>query len=145
MFLVVDGMSFSVRPRECYCVVGPNGAGKSTLFRALVGLLPLRKGMASILGFDLARSLTNPKVRIELLSWETFFKAHSEIQQQVTSQLGYCPQFDALPDRLTVVECFYFYARIRAIPRKKIPIVVHAAILLLSLERHAFKQIRHLR
>jgi ABC-type Mn2+/Zn2+ transport system ATPase subunit len=31
-------------------VVGPNGAGKSTLFKALVGLLPLRKGRILIHG-----------------------------------------------------------------------------------------------
>ena len=34
-------------------VVGPNGAGKSTLFKALVGLLPLRKGSILVHGLPL--------------------------------------------------------------------------------------------
>lgn len=34
-------------------VVGPNGAGKSTLFKALVGLLPLRRGRVLIHGLPL--------------------------------------------------------------------------------------------
>ena len=35
---VLHGLTFSLRPGECLCVVGENGSGKSTLLRALLGL-----------------------------------------------------------------------------------------------------------
>jgi len=40
----LEDVSFEVEHGAQVAVVGPNGAGKSTLFKALVGLLPLRKG-----------------------------------------------------------------------------------------------------
>jgi zinc/manganese transport system ATP-binding protein len=39
-----------VRPGEALALVGPNGAGKSTLLKAILGLLPLAAGRASVLG-----------------------------------------------------------------------------------------------
>jgi ABC-type Mn2+/Zn2+ transport system ATPase subunit len=37
-------VSFDVQAGQRVAIVGPNGAGKSTLFKAMVGLLPRRKG-----------------------------------------------------------------------------------------------------
>ena len=39
-----SGLSFAVRPGECWAVVGPNGAGKTTLLRTLAGLAPPAAG-----------------------------------------------------------------------------------------------------
>jgi heme ABC exporter ATP-binding subunit CcmA len=43
---------------------GPNGAGKTTLLRLCAGLLPVERGTATILGFDLStqRELVRPHV-----------------------------------------------------------------------------------
>jgi ABC-2 type transport system ATP-binding protein len=35
----VDGVSFTVRPREIFALLGPNGAGKTSLVRMLLGIL----------------------------------------------------------------------------------------------------------
>jgi zinc/manganese transport system ATP-binding protein len=43
-------VSLCVRPGEFAAVLGPNGAGKSTLLRAILGLLPLSAGSATVLG-----------------------------------------------------------------------------------------------
>jgi zinc/manganese transport system ATP-binding protein len=43
-------VSLTVRPGEFAAVLGPNGAGKSTLLKAILGLLPLSAGSASVLG-----------------------------------------------------------------------------------------------
>ena len=49
----LDDVSFQVPHGTRVAVVGPNGAGKSTLFKALVGLLPLRRGHILIHGLPL--------------------------------------------------------------------------------------------
>ncbi|HEX9673580.1 MAG TPA: ABC transporter ATP-binding protein [Burkholderiales bacterium] len=41
---ILDGAALTVREGQIECMIGPNGAGKSTLLKAIVGILPLRKG-----------------------------------------------------------------------------------------------------
>lgn len=43
-FDILQGTNLEVYPGEIVCVIGPNGAGKSTVFRAIYGLLNVRKG-----------------------------------------------------------------------------------------------------
>lgn len=52
-FMLRD-LSFDVPEGEFLSVVGPNGAGKTTLFRAIAGLLPVKRGMIRINGQDAA-------------------------------------------------------------------------------------------
>jgi ABC-type Mn2+/Zn2+ transport system ATPase subunit len=52
---ILDNVSLEVPHGAQVAVVGPNGAGKSTLFKALVGLLPLRKGQIYIHGLPLGQ------------------------------------------------------------------------------------------
>jgi zinc/manganese transport system ATP-binding protein len=47
---VWSDVSLCMRPGEFAAVLGPNGAGKSTLLKAILGLLPLSAGNASVLG-----------------------------------------------------------------------------------------------
>ena len=37
---VIEGLTFSVAPRDILVVLGPNGAGKTTLLRGILNLLP---------------------------------------------------------------------------------------------------------
>ncbi|MEQ8966597.1 MAG: ABC transporter ATP-binding protein [Azospirillaceae bacterium] len=48
----VDGVSFTLGPRELLAMIGPNGAGKSTCFNMVGGQLRPDRGRVAILGRD---------------------------------------------------------------------------------------------
>ena len=50
----IDDLSLTIRPGEIVNILGPNGSGKSTLLKAMLGLLPVRKGSIAIDGQDIA-------------------------------------------------------------------------------------------
>ena len=50
---VLRGVSLHVNSGEIVCVIGPNGAGKSTVFKAIYGMLPVRKGTVLCNGRDI--------------------------------------------------------------------------------------------
>ena len=51
--LVLKDFDISVPAGSALALVGPNGAGKSTLFKAICGLLPIRKGDIRVFGHPL--------------------------------------------------------------------------------------------
>ncbi len=51
--VVLQELTFSLKPGEILAVIGPNGAGKSTLVRALSGVIPLGSGKVTFKGQDL--------------------------------------------------------------------------------------------
>ena len=53
---------------------------------------------------------------------------------------SYCPQFDALFDKLTVREHLQLYARIKGVKENKIPGIVSSSISTLGLTKFEFKQ-----
>lgn len=51
----VRGLTLPIDEGEIFGFLGPNGAGKTTTLRILATLLPPDKGMAKVVGYDLAR------------------------------------------------------------------------------------------
>ncbi|HEX9949394.1 MAG TPA: ATP-binding cassette domain-containing protein, partial [Thermodesulfobacteriota bacterium] len=54
-FTAVDGVSFQVRPGECYGLLGPNGAGKTSIIRMMYGFSPLSSGRMLLFGQDIEK------------------------------------------------------------------------------------------
>lgn len=50
---IIEDLWLDIEPGQTTALLGPNGAGKSTLMHALMGLIPLSGGSASILGHDI--------------------------------------------------------------------------------------------
>ncbi|XP_075538378.1 phospholipid-transporting ATPase ABCA3-like isoform X4 [Dermacentor variabilis] len=91
--VVLKGLSFTVRPSECFGLLGVNGAGKTTTFKILTGEILPHNGDAFVNGFSVVNDVT-----------------------QFRRYLGYCPQRDGLLDLLTGVETLILYTRLRGIP-----------------------------
>ena len=57
---VLAGIDLTIRDNEFIGVLGPNGSGKTTMMRAILGLLPPRRGAIRVLGKPVARG--NPAI-----------------------------------------------------------------------------------
>jgi zinc/manganese transport system ATP-binding protein len=79
-----EDVSFTVRQAEFVAVLGPNGAGKSTLIKAILGLLPLAAGTASVLG----RPPGTTNAHIGYLPQRRSFDATARIRGVDLVQLG---------------------------------------------------------
>lgn len=90
--VAVKQLSFGVRRGECFGFLGINGAGKTTTLQILSGDAVPTTGTATICGLDIMTE-----------------------QLSVRRLLGYCPQFDALLDLLTVREHLELYGRIKGL------------------------------
>jgi ABC-type multidrug transport system ATPase subunit len=91
----VKNVSFGLEQGECFALLGVTGAGKTSTIKCLTGEEILDGGslaiggndVNSLFGLSAARSLT-----------------------------GYCPQFDAIYEGMTVLEHLELYADIKGVP-----------------------------
>uniref|UniRef100_A0A8C8CT99 P-type phospholipid transporter n=1 Tax=Oncorhynchus tshawytscha TaxID=74940 RepID=A0A8C8CT99_ONCTS len=112
----VDRVCVGVPAAECFGLWGINGAGKTTTFKMLTGDISISGGEAFLNGYS---------VRTEM--------------RDVHQNMGYCPQFDALNDLLTGREHLEFYARLRGVPEKEVPMVAEWGIQKLGLVKYSNK------
>jgi ATP-binding cassette subfamily A (ABC1) protein 3 len=112
----VRDLSFGVPPGEVFGFLGINGAGKTTTLQMLTGDVLPSAGAAALGGFDII-----------------------EEQASVRRLLGYCPQFDALLELLSVREHLFLYGRIKGVREAELPAVVDAAIQDFDLRDYADK------
>ena len=85
---VVAGLSFSIRPGECYGLLGPNGAGKTTTMRLCLGLTAPAAGTITLLG-----------------------QAVPQHAREARLKVGVVPQLDNLDPDFTVAENLLVYGR----------------------------------
>lgn len=90
--LALDHVSIAIAPGVTG-LLGPNGAGKSTLIKVLLGLVKVSSGRGSVLGYDLARS-----------------------GRQIRLRVGYMPEDDCYIAGMSGVEVVRFSACLSGIP-----------------------------
>ena len=93
-FTAVNGISFAVKPGECFGLLGPNGAGKSSTLRILTAVSPATSGSVIVDGLDVAR---HPRL--------------------VKARLGIVPQEEDLDTDLPTLQNLLVYSRYFRIPR----------------------------
>ncbi|MCL6635758.1 MAG: ABC transporter ATP-binding protein [Peptococcaceae bacterium] len=83
----VKGISFSVRPQECFGLLGPNGAGKSSTAKMIYCFSPVTSGTLLVLGMDVTKKA-----------------------REIKSRIGVVAQDNNLDTELTVIENILVYA-----------------------------------
>ncbi|HUN01109.1 MAG TPA: ATP-binding cassette domain-containing protein [Halothiobacillus sp.] len=87
-FRAVDGISFAIKPGQCFGFLGPNGAGKTTTLKMLMGLSDFDAGRLMVLGQPLP-----------------------DAARAIRARVGLVPQADNLDPDFTVRENLVMYAR----------------------------------
>ena len=95
---VLDGLTFSIRQGEIFCIVGPSGIGKSVTLKHLVRLVSPTSGSVRVHGVDVAGCSASELARVRsrigylfqsgaLLAWQT-------VAENVALPLVECTGFD---------------------------------------------------
>ena len=120
-FMAVNGLSFGISPNECFGFLGSNGAGKTTTFKIMTGEIKPSSGKAFVNGFDVAKNM-----------------------RKARRSLAFCPQFDYLPDFLTVRDTLVLFAGLRGIQRKNMKPMVDALMKIFKLDEFRNKLVQNL-
>lgn len=82
-FPALSGATLRVEQREIVLLRGPNGAGKTTLLRLCAGLIPVVRGEASVLGYDLAVDRERVRPHVGLLGHQNGLYSDLTVSENV--------------------------------------------------------------
>nr|CAJ2475710.1 unnamed protein product [Leishmania braziliensis] len=111
--VAVRNVTFGVKAGEVFGFLGTNGAGKTTTISILCQEFCPTSGRAYVCGNDIVTE-----------------------SSEALRCIGYCPQFDACLDLLTVEEHLYLYAGVRGISSRSCDRVVHGLMRLCGLTEY---------
>ena len=114
--VAIKNLNFAIKPGECFGLLGLNGAGKTTTFKCITQEL----------------SQENGKIYVNNIDISGHFSELNEL-------FGYCPQFDAIFELLSVYENLEFYASIKGIKADSINLLVNAMIKEMALDEFTNK------
>ena len=93
--MAVKGTFLKVKQGECFGLLGTNGAGKTTTFKMMCGQIAPSYGTARVMGHNMPVGM-----------------------RRVRNRMGYCPQFDALLEKLTAYEHLELFCNLKGIDKK---------------------------
>ena len=114
--VAVKGVSLGIAKGECFGYLGINGAGKTSTLAMLTGDVLPSSGEAYLNGLDILKH-----------------------QDQVRRLLGYCPQHDALLERLTVREHLELFGRIKNVAEEALHSFVESILVDMNLSQYQNK------
>lgn len=82
-FPALSGATMSVERGDIVLLRGPNGAGKTTLLRLCAGLVPVVRGTARVLGFDLSTDRERVRPHVGLLGHQNGLYADLTVEENV--------------------------------------------------------------
>jgi ATP-binding cassette subfamily A (ABC1) protein 3 len=114
--VAVDNLSVAIEKGEVFGLLGVNGAGKTTTFKMLAGEITSTSGDSYFTGMKISENLS-----------------------KVRQNLGYCPQFDALIENLTVREQLELFYDLKSLPSEYKDAVITQKIKEMNLEEYEDK------
>ncbi|CAG7816037.1 unnamed protein product [Allacma fusca] len=114
--VVLNGVNLMVEKGEVFGLLGHNGAGKTTTMKMITAEESPNDGKIQLCGYDITSNLS---------------KAFSE--------LGFCPQHDALWENISLREHLELYAIIRGIPADQRKRLVAHFLMGLRIQEHSEK------
>ena len=106
----IKNLNLCVEYGECFGLLGINGAGKTTTFKCITQEHSATNGKIFINGVDISKRFS-----------------------EISDMFGYCPQFDAIFEFMTVKENLEFYALIKGVKRNLLDKMIKAMIEEMSL------------
>ena len=114
--VAIKNLNFCVEPGECFGLLGLNGAGKTSTFKCITQEFSPTNGTIYINGQDTYNNFDKFKMLI-----------------------GYCPQYEAIFEYMTVYENLEFYARIKGVKKIYLEKIVNAMIVEMALDEYTKK------
>ncbi len=114
--VAVKNLSFCLEKGECFGLLGLNGAGKTTTFKCITQELYQNNGEIIFDGVNLKNN----------------FKF-------IINKFGYCPQYDAIFEYLTVYENLEFYSKLKGVKEECMESLITALIKEMRLEEFTNK------
>ena len=109
--LAVKNLSFCLDKGECFGLLGLNGAGKTTTFKCITQEI----------------KPTNGEIFLNEIKTNDNFEA-------IKNKFGYCPQYDAIFEYMTVFENLEFYARLKGVKYDYMLQIINTVIYEMKLE-----------
>ena len=99
---VLWDVGFTVPAKSVVCLMGRNGVGKTTLLKAVMGLLPARRGRITLDGEDVTRWPTDRRVRagVGYVPQGRDIFPHLTVEENLRMALLGCGRADCIDDAL---------------------------------------------
>lgn len=112
-FDILQGIELSAARNEITCIVGPNGSGKSTVFKAIYGLIGVRRGVVRFDGEDITGKTPQQLLRLGIALLPQLSTVFPEMTVEENLALGMYVVRDKKRIRTRVDEIFDLFPRLR--------------------------------